>query len=328
MKKAIFFAILLPMLSLVSCKDRQKQGEAFLPESKGNINEIAIVIDDVMWNGEVGDSLRKKLAYPVDGLPQEEPIFTINQYSPKIFEGVVTQSRNILVVSKGLNKEFKHVENKYAKPQNVFYITGYSIHEILDLIETHSETLISIIKYSEIHYVQHKMEKARLSDDKLRGVFMINIEIPDTYRYADEKEYFYWMKKDIPSGSSSLLVYQVPISQIEKNNDIVGNIVKVRDSVGALYIRGTMEHSSMVTEEGYSPYFMNTRLDGKTAYETKGTWELQNNFMSGPFLNYAIRDEKNKRYLILEGFVYDPSNAKRDMIFELEAIMKSVHILQ
>lgn len=315
------------MLSLVSCKDRQKQGEAFLPESKGNVNEIAIVIDDVMWSGEVGDSLRKKLAYSVDGLPQEEPIFSINQYSPRIFEGTVTQSRNIIVVSKGLNKEFKHVENKFAKPQNVFYITGYSIHEILDLIETHSETLISIIKFSEIQYLQNKIDKSKLSDDKLRGVFMINIKIPEAYRYADEKEYFYWIKKDIPSGSSSLLVYQVPISQIERNNNIVGNIIKVRDSVGALYIRGTMEHSSMITEEGYSPYFMSTRLDGKQAYETKGTWELQNNFMSGPFLNYAIRDEKNHRYLILEGFVYDPSNTKRDLVFELEAIMKSVHVL-
>lgn len=320
--------IILLLLSLVSCQQKQEQGVAFLPSSKGNINDIAIVIDDVLWSGEVGDSLRKKLAYPIDGLPQEEPILTINQYSPKIFEGVVTQSRNIIVVSKGITKEFKHVENKYARPQNVFYITGYSIHEILDLIELHSETIISIIKFSEIQVVQQKMGKALLKDDKLRGVFLINIKIPDTYKYVAEKENFYWIKKDIPSGSSSLLVYQVPMGQIERGNDIVGNIVKVRDSVGNLYIHGTMENSSMITEEGYSPYFFTTKVDGKLTYETKGTWELQNNFMNGPFLNYVIRDEKNKRYLILEGFTYNPSNAKRDLIFELEAIMKSVHILE
>jgi hypothetical protein len=27
----------------------------------------------------------------------------------------------------------------------------------------------------------------------------------------------------------------------------------------------------------------------------KGTWELRNDFMSGPFINYAILDEENDR---------------------------------
>jgi hypothetical protein len=29
----------------------------------------------------------------------------------------------------------------------------------------------------------------------------------------------------------------------------------------------------------------------------KGTWELRNDFMSGPFINYAILDEENDRVL-------------------------------
>ena len=45
-------------------------------------------IDDNLWNGEIGDSIRKKFAAPVDGLPQEEPLFTLNQYPTKVFEGL------------------------------------------------------------------------------------------------------------------------------------------------------------------------------------------------------------------------------------------------
>jgi hypothetical protein len=48
----------------------------------------------------------------------------------------------------------------------------------------------------------------------------------------------------------------------------------------------------MITEEAYSPYFFKIKLDGKLTYEMKGTWELRNDFMSGPFINYAILDEK------------------------------------
>jgi hypothetical protein len=47
----------------------------------------------------------------------------------------------------------------------------------------------------------------------------------------------------------------------------------------------------MITEEAYSPYFFKIKLDG----EMKGTWELRNDFMSGPFINYAILDEENDR---------------------------------
>ena len=83
----------------------------------------------------------------------------------------------------------------------------------------------------------------------------------------------------------------------------------------------------MITQVAYSPYFFNIMMDGKKTYETKGTWELKNDYMAGPFINYAIRDEKNKRYLVIEGFCYNPSMAKRDIMHELESILKSVKIL-
>ncbi len=44
------------------------------------------------------------------------------------------------------------------------------------------------------------------------------------------------------------------------------------------------------------------------------------------FINYAIRDEENERYLIIEGFTYAPSMEKRNLQFELESIIKSASI--
>jgi hypothetical protein len=49
--------------------------------------------------------------------------------------------------------------------------------------------------------------------------------------------------------------------------------------------------------------------------------------MSGPFINYAIVDKKHHRILVLEGFCYSPSKEERDLMQELEAIIKSVVIL-
>ncbi|MEY3498786.1 MAG: hypothetical protein RL308_455, partial [Bacteroidota bacterium] len=67
---------------------------------------------------------------------------------------------------------------------------------------------------------------------------------------------------------------------------------------------------------------------GKVTYETKGTWEMKNDFMSGPFINYVILDYKKGRIIVLEGFCYAPSKKKRDLMFELESIIKSVKFLK
>ncbi|MGB5458705.1 MAG: DUF4837 family protein, partial [Eudoraea sp.] len=58
--------------------------------------------------------------------------------------------------------------------------------------------------------------------------------------------------------------------------------------------------------------------------EARGIWEIQNYPMAGPFLTYIINDKANNRKLILEGFTFAPATNKRDYMFELEAILKTV----
>jgi hypothetical protein len=84
----------------------------------------------------------------------------------------------------------------------------------------------------------------------------------------------------------------------------------------------------MVTETAFSPFLSKTKIFNKPTFETKGNWELLNDFMNGPFVNYAILDQSNDRILVIEGFCYAPSKQKRDLMFELESIIKSVQFLK
>jgi hypothetical protein len=102
----------------------------------------------------------------------------------------------------------------------------------------------------------------------------------------------------------------------------------MRDSVGRLYIHGKARATRMITERAYAPYFKSSIFEGRKTFETKGTWEMKNDYMSGPFINYAIIDKKNNRLLVLEGFCYAPSKEKRDLMFELEASIKSAVLLK
>lgn len=320
MIKPIFLFILLGTF-FISC---QKSEKLIVRKSTGDINTISVIIEDQLWNGEIGESIRNKFASPLVGLLQEEPLFTINQYPTKLLEGFITDSRTIIVVKKDAKKSFQHKKNQYANPQNVFHITGETNTDLLKIIEENSTEIIQIIKKGEIAAHQRIIRTSTLNIQNIIKKFKIGLNIPKDYKYAVEKNDFIWLKKEINSGSNSILIYQLPLSSLNINKINATDIIKIRDSVSNLYIRGTESNTQMITDLGYAPYFSKVMLNEKPAFETRGTWELKNDFMSGSFINYALIHKEHQKILVLEGFCYSPSKASRDLLHELESIIKSL----
>jgi hypothetical protein len=323
MKK--FLLLLLSLFFVFSCTQKK---ETLRKQSSGKLNSISVIIDDQLWNGEIGDSLRNKLASSVVGLPQEEPLFTINQYSAKFLEGFKTDTRAIIVVKKARVDSFEFIRNQYAYPQVVFHFSGRSVASILALIQSNAHKMIELIKKGEILECQRINNKSLINPRIINNKFQISLKVPQGYAYVLHKNKFIWLKKEVLGGNTSLLLYQVPLNTLKKKNELVSSIVRMRDSIGNLYIRGTEPNTPMITEDAYAPYVFKIALDGNETYETKGTWELKNDFMGGPFINYAIIDKDYNRVLILEGFCYSPSKEKRDLMHELESIIKSVSIIK
>jgi hypothetical protein len=319
MNKTHFLLLIVPFF-LISCFKSEKQSETV----SGKTNTISVIIDDQLWYGEVGDSIRNKFASPVLGLTQEEPLFTINQYPARLLEGFVTDSRSIIVVKKAAVDKFEIIRSK-TLPHNTFRIYGKSVDDIICSLELNSAQIIKIIHDAEIQKIQEDNSTSLLNKAIIKNKFHINIQIPSGYEYMLHKKKFIWLKKEIISGNTSLLIYQIPLSNFKKKKDVVNAIVKMRDSIGK-YIQGREPNTQMITSEAYAPYFSKIILDDKTAFETKGTWELKNDFMSGPFINYAILDETFNRVLVIEGFCYSPSHQERDLMLDLEAIIKTVRI--
>jgi len=320
--------LLLLFLVTLAFSCNQKEEKISDKQSIGNTNSLSVFIDDKLWIGEIGDTIRKKFAAPVDGLPQEEPLFTINQYPLHAFEGTLAKNRNILYIKKEARNVFDISENQYAVPQNLIRISGNTTAMIIDHLEKNASAIIALMQQTEIEVSQKTIQKSLMDAKKLKEKFNISLQVPKAFRAVLEKDKFLWLKKEIQSGNSSILIYQIPLHCIKKNDEAINNIVKIRDSIGGLYIHGTTENSQMVTEDSYSPYLLNTTLDDMKAYQTKGNWELRNDTMSGPFINYSIIDEKNNRILIIEGFCYAPSTPQRDLMHELESIIKSIKILK
>ncbi len=318
----IFFSILL-----FSCESTTgKRDTTYLPESVGAINGLQVVITNELWNGEVGEKIREYFAAPTDGLPQIEPIFSINQIQPENFTDFARSYRTFMYVSVADTNAVSLKENSYAKPQIGAYIKATSEEGLISLIDSNYQNIIHNFKLSEIKERQKRTRISLLKIDSLKERFGVTLQIPSAYRVASGCDDFYWIRKDLKSnGSTNILIYEVPLNIIREDSSLIGDIIRMRDTIGSSYLP-VEDDALFITEEAFSPFLFTTQIDGKFAYETKGTWEVKDAYMAGPFLNYAIRDEANDRYLIMEGFTYAPSMEKRDLQFELESIIRSAKI--
>lgn len=322
MKFRIYFLSLFILLIHTSCEE--KNSKASVSTSSGKINALSVFVDNLWWKGEVGDSIRSKFASPVDGLPTEEPLYNIKQYDTKLFDGFMTNSRLILYIEKSDQKSFHLLSDKYAKPQLVAKIKASSVPEVIELLEQNEDVIHRKFKQMELAENQRRILKSLIKSNVLEDKFGIKLKISSAYQVVMNEAKFVWIRKEIPAGNSSLLVYEIPLKSSHKDQDPINTVIQLRDSIGKKHIQGKLEDTYMITEASYAPYQFNITLQGHPTWETKGTWELKNDFMLGPFIHYAIHDKKNQRLLCVEGFCYNPQSPKRDLMFELEAMIKSI----
>lgn len=323
----VYFSLLFFSLLWSSCSDKGSQKrDAYLPSSNGNINNLQIVMPNEYWTGTVGETIREYFAAPTDGLPQEEPLFSMRQIPPQAFEGFVRNSRLFLYVNKGEKDTVIVKKNWYAKPQIGVSITAKNTDQLEALIKNNHEVIIDVFKKAELKERQRRTNLSLLKLRDLKETFGIDMKVPSAYRIALATDDFYWVRKSLEHGTTNIIVYEVPLDYIKEEN-VIGSIIKIRDEVGSALLP-VEDDSKFITEAAYAPYLHEIELDGRKTYESKGTWEIEGAFMGGPFLNYAIEDKANNRYLIVEGFTHAPSVAKRDLQFELESILQTLKFVE
>lgn len=326
MKKLI--SVLFVLIVIVSCKDDKSKNKRILFDSEGRINHISVVIDNENWKGRLGEAVREVLTTPVYGLPQDEPTFNINQIPPHVFTDFITRTRTVLKIEMGKPLGIIIKDNVYAQPQKVILVTGKTKDEVIALLNENSNKIIETFKNIELRERQRLIRKSLFNAKAIKDKLGINIEFPSAYRIAKEDDNYFWIRRDINTGTLNLMLFELPYDAIQKTDSVINRIVAIRDSIGKKYIEGPVEGSYMTTEMAYTPFHGETILDNKPTLETKGMWEVKNAFMAGPYINYAIEDKLNKRWIVAEGFAFAPSVEKRDYMFELEAIIKTIEIVE
>ena len=277
-----------------------------------------MVSSNELWDGAVGDVIRENFSRPIYGLPQIEPVFSLSHIPSKVFSGFATKSRTILKVDIAEKEGVFNFKNTYASPQRIIQITGKSSENIIEIINENLNSIYSTMFLNEIQEKQRRISKNLNQTQAIKNSTGLTLRFPSAYRVAKVDSNFVWIRRDIETGSVNLFVSRYN----DKNNS---SILKIRDSISKHHIPGPVENTFMSTDPIYTPSSQQISIRGKQILETRGLWEIKGQFMAGPFLNYQFESNtKQDEYIMLDGFVYSPGSSKREYVFELEAIMRSL----
>jgi len=333
MQKLLVLLLVLPLL-FNSCNSSSDSNgnERIMPSSSGRVNEMVVVMKHDLWKGKVGKEVRKIFEKEIDGLPQPEPQFRVAHIDPSAFNTVFKAARSLLIIKlKNTNKaKLSITKNVYAQPQVIEELSANSEEALLRALRKYKNELVAEFNKQDLKSVQKRYKRIARYDIPNLKESGISIILPISYELVQTTDDFWWYKSNIRVGKHyPTLNFILYITPLNSELDLSGHsIISTRDSISKKYIAGAIDNSYMQTEgrPEYSPIMKNTLVNNKVAIETRGLWMVKGDFMGGPFLSYTIFDEKNNRIITAEGFIYAAGVKKRDYVFEMEAIIKSLKI--
>lgn len=308
-----------------------------------------VVTDDKYWNGDLGVSLKRVVSGSYPGLPQYEPYFDVNYVPFKAMTELFRKASTVVFVapldepgelneyvksywdrvseSKDLSgKNYFALKDLWAKPQQVIFVFADSSADLIEYLESDPQALIRAIQRTENAKALRNTLAAGASPDltaKLKGNLGVGLDIPRTFREVMVEDNLAWFRQDIEGAIENLLIQTVPISSIGAFDKSVP--VELRDGLGRL-VSSQNDNTRMVTDTLSGVIQKRIKIDGKDAIESRGLWKMEGDFMGGPFINYCIRDEANKRYVMLDMFVYAPQFDKRRYIRRMEVFLPTVKL--
>ncbi len=325
---------LIPLLSLfaffvLGCKDTSSY--KYLPESIGQVQSILVVMEDDLWEGPVGDSIRSTFLSPIKGLSVAEPAHQLQHIPPAVFKGTVKQNRTVLAVDLD-SLALAHIKRDvYARPQRVAVVKGRSEAEILQQFSIGVSAFKASFNNLELAQIQERFRRSTNQEKGIENLLGVALDIPSAYRLGKATSDFVWLDRAIPSGSTNIIAYALAADSFNNPESFVADIVAKRDSVVKAQIPGPDvpgKTTFMRTETVFMPYVKGVEFAGYKGVEVRGIWDISGYPMAGPFVSYILNDPAQNRKIVIEGFVFAPNKPKRDHLFELEAIIKTIHAVE
>lgn len=320
--KKILLAI-MALLALASCKNTK----ALLPSVSGKAGEIIVVIDKSDWEGNLGTKVRELLACDCPWLAQKEPLYSLANVPPGGFGDLFKVHRNIVYFA--INSQldtagiaYRH--DVWAAPQCLVQISAHNSDEAADLLTENGKTIVSFIEQAERDRVIRnsiRYEEREIAP-KVAEVFGGSPHFPMGYKLKKLTDDFGWIADEKQYTIQGILIYKYPATGAEDELSL-DNIIAKRNEVLKNNVPGMFENTWMTTGEYMPPQIEFYRYRGREFSQVRGLWEVENDYMGGPFVSQSFYSPDGRSVITAEAFVYAPKYDKRQYLRQVESILFS-----
>jgi len=325
----LFSLSLIAIILLGACTETKTNK----PNSKGKTLEMMVVTNNkAQWNGSLGRQIKEFFGQEQLGLPQIEPLFTFFHLPEDALLEMYKANRDILIVD--INSSFQkgQIETRkdhWAAPQRVIKITAPDVESFTEVFEENKYRMMELFHDVERRRIQRafkSVENAKIKQ-ALNNTFNINMVFPSNFKIAKSDSTFIWLRNATLKDEQGVMIYindYTDMNQLDHRN-----ILRKRNQITRRYIPGPSNGSWMkVADEFIKPVAKDISLNGLFAVEIRALWDVQNDFMGGPFLSYTMVDEERNRTITIDSYVYAPKGEKKTLLKQLEAIAYSFEFLK
>lgn len=315
-------AVMMILTAVSGCKGTK----TLLPNVSGKAGEIMVVIERNYWEGALGDEVRTLLTDEVPYLPQKEPLFNLSNVPLAGFTDLFKVHRNILLLqvdpqidSTGI---FYH-KDVWATPQSVVQVSAYTPEDAIGLLQDNGPLIVSWFEQAERDRVigNALLYEERSLADTISTLFGGSPHFPKGYKLRKASPDFAWIAYDREFVYQDILIYKYPITETEPFS--AENIIKHRNEVMKNNVPGMFENSYMTTSPVLTPLVDHVKYRGRDFMQTRGLWEVENDYMGGPFVSHSFYSPDGKDMIVAEAFVYAPRYDKRQYLLQVEALLYS-----
>lgn len=319
----LFLLSVLALTASVSCRRNTK---ALLPNVSGKAGEVIVVIDRDNWEGNLGNAVRDLLACDCPYLAQKEPLFTLSNVTPTGFADLFKVHRNILIFNIDAQNQEKNVlyrNDVWARPQCVIQVNAADSEEAQVLLAENAERITASIEQAERDRIianSKLYEEAGLAE-VVKEMVGGSPHFSTGYKLKKKTDNFIWIADEKQYTNQGVFIYKYPAAETE--NFTVENIIAHRNAILQENVPGMFDNTWMTTSDFVTPSVEFIKFRGHQFAQTRGFWEVHNDFMGGPFVSHSFYGEGAREIIVLEGWVYAPRYDKRQYLRQVESILYS-----
>lgn len=321
-------------------------------DSQGDFDEVLVLSRDDLWQNTFQTACETYFEAPYPVLPQPENTLKITHVSPQHFEKIFKRYRNILILADlsdsssltqitkahltdaQLEKAWTDTSYQMGKKQDIWannqlviFLFAPSSEQLKANFLKQADLIKSIFLKNELNKYFDAVISVGLNQEitkKIAAQNGLQINIPKDYFVALENEETMWLRKETEEISFNILIHQ---------QDLIGDAfenrtIELRNQLGKKYVSSSIENSYMVTDSTLPVESELISFNKISAYQARGLWRLEHDFMGGPFVSYYFENAAQRKSYLIDVFVHAPGTKKKPQIRRLEALVTMTKIIE